>query len=39
MKSGEAGEGEEEGRYRRIGGEYIANTMDLDGRVRDLQIP
>lgn len=39
MRSSEAGEGEEERRYTRSGGEYIANTMDLDGRVRDLQIP
>lgn len=26
-------------RHWRFGGEYIANTVDLDGRVRDLQIP
>lgn len=38
VKSGEAWE-EGEGRYRGIGGEYIASTMDLDGRVRGLQIP
>lgn len=39
MRSSEAGEGEEERRRTRSGGEYRANTMDLDGRVRDLQIP